>query len=150
MIESVIRQATEADVSSIYQLQKRWAEEKIVYGFVAETEDGIRAALGPYFLVAELDGDIVGFISGSVHLSEGMAVVPKSERYLEIDDLFIAPHVRRNKIGGKLVDRLASIAKRDGIRQVLVYSASKDVDAVLKFYEDHGFKSWYVRLFREL
>jgi ribosomal protein S18 acetylase RimI-like enzyme len=125
-------------------------DEDITYGLVADDYDRIRAALGPYYLVAELDGEVIGFISGSTHISEGMAVISKSEAYLEIDNLYIAPHFRRNKIGGMLIDQLLAIAKQDGICRALVYSATKDIHSILKFYGAHGFKSWYVRMFREL
>ncbi len=146
----MIRQATEADVLSIHRLQTEWADEAITYGFIPADPDKIKAALGPYFLVAEVNGNVVGFVSGASSVSNGMAVIPQGDSYLEIDDLYVALSFRGQKIGSMLVDQLLAIAAGNGISRALVYSASRDIHTVLRFYESHGFKSWYIQMFREL
>lgn len=108
------------------------------------------AALGPYLLVAESDGEVVGFISGSIHSSEGMAVIPEGESYLEIDDLYVSPEFRRRGVGSGLITQILGRAKERGVAYALLYSASKDIRSILRFYERHGFQSWYVQMFREL
>lgn len=115
-----------------------------------ESQEQVKAALSPYLLVAEADGKVVGFISGSIHSSEGMVFVPEGESYLEIDNLYISPEFRRQGIGGGLIDQLSAQARQQGIVYALLYSAARDIRSVLRFYERHNFQSWYIQMFRKL
>lgn len=146
----LIRPAAPTDIDGVRRLQKEWAREEITHGLLPEDEAALRRALGPYFLVAEVEGELAGFITGSEHVSDGAAVVPEGAAYLEVDDLYVRPRLRRRKIGGMLLDRLLEEARRAGIRKALVYSATKDVRGVLKFYEGHGFQPWFVQMFQDL
>jgi N-acetylglutamate synthase-like GNAT family acetyltransferase len=101
---TLIRQASKPDVPFIYRLQRQMSAEDGIYGFVAETAGQIEKAINPYFLVAETNGGIIGFISGGVSAAEGSAVIPKDEKYLEIENLYVAPRFREQGIGGRLVD----------------------------------------------
>ena len=94
-MEVLIRQAAESDVQSVSRLQQQWVGEGSVYGFVPESPVEIVAALSPYLLVAETREEVIGFISGSVQRSEGMAVIPEGVCYLEIDNLYVSPEYRR-------------------------------------------------------
>lgn len=151
-----LRQAAEADTAAVCQLQQEWFEEGCVYGFVPETREQVRAGMGPFCWVAEVDGrdgrdgSIIAFADGSVHTSDGLAVIPAGERYLEIDNVYVSLPYRQLGIGGQLVDALLAEAKKQGISYALLYSATKDIHPVLKFYEQHGFQSWSVQMFRRL
>jgi ribosomal protein S18 acetylase RimI-like enzyme len=64
------------------------------------------------------------------------AVLPRGERALELDGLFVSPEQMRRGIGRRLVDDVVERARRDGIRRI-------EVDAnpgALAFYERHGFR----------
>ena len=145
-----IRQTIKDDVPVICQLQQRLFEEDGVRGFAPETEEQIAKAIGSYFLVAEINNEIIGFISGAIHTSDGLAVIPEGESYLEIENLYVAPEYRKQGVGGKLVDELLARAKQDDIAYASLYSATKDVYSILKFYERLGFQSWYVQMFQKL
>ncbi len=149
-MEIVIRQAAESDVQSISRLQYQWAEEGNVYGFMPESPEQLKAALNSYLLVAETENEIVGFISGTVHQSEGIAVIPEGESYLEIDNLYILPEYRMRSVGGSLVDRCLAQAREAGVAYALLYSAAKDIHSIIRFYEQHDFQSWNVQMFRKL
>jgi ribosomal protein S18 acetylase RimI-like enzyme len=148
--QSLIRQAGESDVQSISRLQQLWFEEGSVYGFVPESREQVKAALSTYFLVAETNNEIVGFISGSVHLSQGVAVIPEGEHYLEIDNLYILPEYRRQGIGSSLINKCLAQAKEAGVAYALLYSAAKEIDSIVGFYEEHNFQSWNVQMYRKL
>lgn len=151
MIDQVnIRQATEADISSICRLQQEWFEEGSVYGYEPESQDQVRLILGPFCLVAEMDEDIIGFVTGSIHISDGLAVIPAGKHYIEVDNVYVSFEYRRQGIGGHLVDQLLVEAKKKGLTYALLYSATKDIRSILKFYEQYGFKSWYIQMFRPL
>lgn len=58
--------------------------------------------------------------------------------------------MRGREIGGKLLEDLMQVAREHGLRKALVYSAIKDIRRIMNFYEAHGFRSWFVQMFREL
>ncbi|MCB0213831.1 MAG: GNAT family N-acetyltransferase [Anaerolineae bacterium] len=57
----------------------------------------------------------MGYINGSVCLSQGLAVIPEQERYLEIENIYVKPAFRNKQIGSKLMDRLLEVAAQNGI-----------------------------------
>ena len=145
----LIRKIDKNDVPSICRLQKQLFEEDIIHGFVPETVEEIEKSIDSYFLAAEINDEIIGFISGKICASDGLAVIPKGS-YLEIENLYVAPQFRRQGVGGRLVDELLMEAKRNNIAYALLYSAAKDLHGILKFYERHNFQSWYVQMFKKL
>jgi ribosomal protein S18 acetylase RimI-like enzyme len=66
---------------------------------VPESQEQIIVALSPYLLFAEANNQVIWFISGSIHSSEGIVVIPEGESYLEVDSLYISPECRRQGIG---------------------------------------------------
>ena len=147
----LIRPASASDVAAVRRLQELWAAEEVTRGFTPEGEEQTALRVGgPYFLVAEAEGRVVGFACGAARVSEGTAVMPAGTPYVEIEDLYVAPDARGAGVGGLLVERLLADARREGVRKALVYSASKEVRGVLKFYEGHGFEPWFVQLFRDI
>ena len=151
MKPTLIRQAAESDLQAISRLQQGWLEERSVYGFTPESVEQIRAALGPYFMVAEAGGEVVGFISGSVRSAIGMAaIIPEGASYLGIDNLYVSPEFRGRGLGSDLLTRSLARAKEQGVSYALLYSAAKDIHSILRFYEQHGFQTWSVQMFRKL
>lgn len=144
----VIRECRSDDLEFVLELQQELAKEDIIYGFVPSVKEELESKLGSYFLIAELDNLVVGFCYGSINESEGLAVIPKGERYLEVEDVYVKPELRDQEVGGKLFDRLIEVANKESVERVLVYSASKDTDRILQFYRRHGLKPWYVQMFK--
>jgi GNAT superfamily N-acetyltransferase len=130
-------------------MQRSWAGEEMAHGFVPATEEQIRASLGPFCLVAIEDCQAVGFVSAVRRDGEATAVMPAGP-YLEIEHLYVVPELRRRGIGKALIDRVLAEAKALGIQHASMYSAVKDLRRVMRFYEQAGFESWYVRMFRKL
>lgn len=144
----LIRRCADNDIDDVRRMQMQWAEEDITYGFVPSCREDLTNRLGSYFFVAEVDGCLVGFIYGSLRVSEGLAVLPAGQQYLQIDDIYVKPEFRDKGIGGRLLESLFQTAQHNGISRFLVYSATKDLDKILKFYRSHGFESWYVQMFK--
>lgn len=65
----------------------------------------------------------------------------------ETYDLYVRETYRSAGVGGRLVERMKEIAGRNGIRRFRVHSATMDLDRVLKFYRNHGFKTWCLEMF---
>ena len=144
----LIRQGTVADLPGVHALLLAWEQEEITYGLVASDLSHLHDRLNEFFRVAEVDGQLVGMVAASEHVSDGLAVIPAGERYLEVDDLYVCPEWRSQGIGRVLLDTVLARAEQDGIRYQLVYSATKDVRRVMRFYENCGFESWYIQMYR--
>lgn len=81
------------------------------------------------FLVAWLDGRIIG--SG--------ALIPKSGQVAEIVRMSVAPELRRQGIGGKILARLFQEAKKLGFQRIVLETTSTWSD-VIEFYKRFGFR----------
>jgi ribosomal protein S18 acetylase RimI-like enzyme len=143
-----VRECTRDDIDAVCRLETQWAEEEITYGCATDSRENWINRLGRYCLVAEVSGDIVGFVSGSVHASEGLAVTPAGQRYLEVDDQCVVPDLRSRGIGSRLLDDVMRAAESEGKKRAHVFTSTKETDRVLKFYRGHGFRPWGVQLYR--
>jgi len=143
-----VRKANEGDLTRAAELSGLWVTEGITYGLGANTEGILRKYIGDYFWVAEIDSVVVGYIAGSVHKSNGLAVIEKGECYLEVDEVYVHPDYRSDNIGHAMVDKLLQSAESNGITRSTVYSASKQWQKIVGFYEKHGFKMWFVQMYR--
>ncbi|MBI1882128.1 MAG: GNAT family N-acetyltransferase [Chloroflexi bacterium] len=140
----LIRECTCDDIDEVYQLDAYWAQEDITHGFIPGSREEFIDSLNQfksYFLVAEIDGRIIGYTNSSVHISKGLAVIPKGEQYLEIDNIYVKPEFRNRRVGRILIDSLLQVAAYNKIKRFLVHSATKDMDRILDFYRSHGFKT---------
>lgn len=104
---------------------------------VAMTADAVRRDLlgarpRATLLVAELDGTLVGFITGNA--------IYDSARVAEavfLNDLYVVPEARRRGAGRALVARLAAVARRRGAG-CLWWGVDLGDDEALRFYEALG------------
>lgn len=145
-----IRPATHADTARLAELSEQWAAEGITIGQQPDDQEWFAAAIGPYFLVAENDGDIAGFAQAEEMMSDERhtAVLPTGTRYLDVTNVYVVPHLRSSGIGGALLDELLDRAAQQGIERSMVYSAASELDRVVAFYRSHGFRGWFVQLVR--
>lgn len=144
----IIRPASTDDLHEMALLQHAWEHEQITHGQTATDLPHLQEQINEYALVAQTGNQLVGIVMASVHVSEGMAVIPAGERYLEIDDLYVMPEWRAQDIGHQLLDTVLARAEADGIHYQLVYTATKEIRRILRFYESCGFESWYVQMYR--
>ena len=147
-MEISIRQATESDIPYVQELYRQWVAAGITHGLIEPEPFYFTDRLGPLFLVAEYDNVVVGFALGTEHTSDGLAIIPDGEKYLEIDDIYVIPEHQNWGIGSLLLQEIEDRASSAGIHRFLVYSASKDIDGILSFYRTQGYKPWYVQMFK--
>lgn len=148
MTRITVRTAELKDEQAVMALRQQWISEEITHGYTQTDPDEFSKRLGPYFLVAESDGDIIGFAWGSVHTNTEFCVFEKGERYFEIDDIYVLPEFRDRSIGSQLLTELEKTARSEDVKRFLIYSSTKDINRILKFYKKHDFKSWYIQMFK--
>ena len=148
MSNLTIRECIYQDLEGIVFLQQQWYKEEITYGFVPADKRYLETKLGKYFFIAELNNEIVGFVYGTVHKAEKMTVINNGEAYIEIDDLYTTVNNRGTRIGSLLLDKVLEVAKENGIERSLIYSSTKDMDSIMKFYKKHDYKTWYIQMFK--
>ena len=148
----LIRVAVPADIPDIRALQERWAADGDTIGFSPASAEALAAMCAECLIVAVDADELVGFVSARRKHNDGSmsAAVPRDARYLELDDLYVAPGWRSAGIGSRLVDAATRWASERGIRFMYAYSATRDFDAVLRFYRAQGFTPWSVQLIRDL
>ena len=147
-----IRACTPHDIDGVMALERQWEQEEIAYGnFNPMTRQAYTAILerfGAYFLVAESDGQLVGYIHASVHHDKPVEVIPAHESYVEIEDIYVQPDYRGRDIGGALLERVFAVARQEGIERFIVGTLSKESDKILRFYRSHGFTPWRIQFFK--
>lgn len=148
MNDLMIRECNVADLDRIVSLQQLWETEDITYGYVPAAKSKLEEKIGDYFYVAELNNEIIGYIYGSVNVAENIAVFNDGQSYFEVEDIYISQNHRDSGIGSLLLDRLSSIAKKNGIERSMIYSSTKNIDDVMKFYRKHDYKTWYIQMFK--
>lgn len=138
-----IRKAQIGDESSILKLIKGLAEYEKDLPAVINTEEALKKHLFEeqicYAYVAEMEGEIVGFVLYYISYSTWKG------KCLYLEDFYIQPQYRRSGIGSLLFDKLVEICKTEGyVRmdwQVLEWN-----QLAIDFYEKKGAtidKEWY-------
>lgn len=151
MNQILIRECSHQDLESIFQLDQLWDEEGVAYVFTYGSREDFIADFErspKYFLVAESNGRIVGYINGSVRVNQKVEVLPKEETYLEVENIYVRPEFRNRHVGGDLLERLLAVAELNGIKRFVVSTVTKDMDRILRFYRRYGFRPWFVELFK--
>jgi len=142
------RRAQQQDAEQIAILQNEWTRENIIYGYQSEDVRSIVMKINEFSYIAECEGEVIGFVTASVHEAKQIAVMRDGEQYLEIDDIYIDSEFRDRGIGSGLLETVLNEAHAKGIERSLVYSATKKLDGIIDFYSRHGFKTWYVQMFK--
>jgi len=147
-----IRVCTPNDIDAVIGLERQWEQEDIAYGdfnpMSREAYLSILDRFPNYFLVAESDRQLVGYIHASVQRNKPVEVSPAQEPYVEIEDIYVQPDFRSRDIGGELLERLFEVAQQEGIQRFIVGTLSKETEKILRFYRCHGFTPWRIQFFK--
>ena len=122
-----IREARESDLDRIMQL------EHASFGSDAWSENNMRAELvehHTYYLVAEIEGDLVGYA--------GLSKLPSSEQS-DIQTIAVATNQRGTGLGRELMHRLIGRAKELGSTEMFL-EVRADNPAAQKLYLALGFE----------
>jgi GNAT superfamily N-acetyltransferase len=152
MEQMYFRACTADDIDGVIALERQWEQEDIAYGdfnpMSREAYVAILERFPAYFLVAESDGQLVGYIHASLQRTSPVEVIPADEPYVVIEDIYVQPDFRGRDIGGALLERVFAVARQEGIERFIVGTLSKETDKILKFYRSHGFTPWRIQFFK--
>jgi GNAT superfamily N-acetyltransferase len=104
---------------------------------------------GPVVLAARLRrllaGDqTIAIVAGSPPVAIGLVTLRANVWYdgsvALLDEMYVAPRLRRRGIGSAIIEHLLSLARDTGIDLIEINVDEGDVDAQ-RFYERHGFAS---------
>jgi ribosomal protein S18 acetylase RimI-like enzyme len=134
-----IRTATIDDLAAIFHLGERvftsqdfsnlyrtWDEYEVIHLFNSESE---------YVLVAESDGEVVGFAMGTV-----IDKARSAWSYGHLLWLGVDPAFSRRQIGSLLFDRFREIMEAMGVRMLMI-DTQADNRAAVKFFQRKGFEN---------
>ena len=126
-----IRQANLNDVPVLHSLIQEMAEYEHLPFLMTEqilTSDGFGAQARFRVLIAEFDHQPAGyaFFFDSYSTFQG--------RSLFLEDLFVRPQFRKNKVGGALLSRVAAIAREESCFGVMLHVLDWNETAI-RFYK---------------
>jgi ribosomal protein S18 acetylase RimI-like enzyme len=122
----IVRRATEADLDSVAKLNRELTEYHVKfdehYKFKKNIEEISRqyhssniTSENKMLLVAEVDGEIVGFMLGKI---EKTPPIYQTEEFGQLLGTFVKEEYRRKQIGEKLTLKLLEWFKSKGIKRV--------------------------------
>lgn len=134
-----------------------WRDAPIVYAFLCTLEEQtldqeaflnvFRRNLANsdiYYLVAERSEEILGFISCHVQY-----LLHHCGKVGEIQELFVRPDVRNQRIGQQLIAALNTLAAEQDFVNLEVTTNQKRIDTV-RFYEREGFTQTHRKLVKPI
>lgn len=159
MPEPLVRPATSADVPTLGRLGALLVQEHHDYdahrfiGATASTSDHYGSFLGEQvaepdvvLLVAEVDGQVIGYAYGAIEGYDYMALRGPAA---VLHDLIVDPDHRGRGVGRALLNAVvAALSARQAPRVVLSTAARNE--PAQRFFERAGFRRTMVELTREL
>ncbi|MGN1442434.1 MAG: GNAT family N-acetyltransferase [Acutalibacteraceae bacterium] len=145
------RQLENSHADDINKLQNEWVKENITYGYCADSYDEI-INYDKEYCYAAIDGEkVIGYVTAETCVNDGieyMNVFPKGAKFLQVNDLYVCKEYRSNSIGERLLSLVEEKAKENNIEHFYISSATKDAEAVRRFYQRNGYQIWTTVFFK--
>lgn len=111
-------------------LTDRWSYEKDGQEYLMKR---IRGRNGTC-LVAEIEGKIVGYITGALLPTEKWRPVSRAE----LDNLYVYDTYRSKKVGASLLEAFIAWSKRKNVDRVMLHAVANN-DRAISFYQRNNF-----------
>jgi 8-oxo-dGTP diphosphatase len=142
------RSYTPAHLDGVLRLSQEWFHEKITVGIMPDTAEDVASYENEYFHVALDDERVVGYVTAEVVEKNEYNIFPRGASYLRVSDLYAAKEYRSRGIGEKLLSSVEQRADENNVQHIFISSATKDVDAVRKFYQRNGYDIWTTSFYK--
>ena len=142
----IVRDAITQDISELISLANQWQVEGSSLGQTTIDFQPYLTEPTKKLWVLEYQDKIVGFLAVAEYGHEvgvpHLAVFKSPSIYIEVEEIYVAPKYRSKGGGALLINKLKTTATKNGITKFNVFSASKDLTAIIRFYQRHGFNLW--------
>ncbi len=138
----------DAILAKLIKLSEDWTAEDSCYGYRPNDKSDIE---GNRIIIAEENGEVVGYLFGKVCSSERMrSIMPEGTPYFEVEELYVIPEKRSQGIGEALFRYVEDTVKNEAEYMVLS-TATKNWKAIFHFYLDElDMQFWSARLFKKI
>lgn len=152
----VIRKAREDELKIVQELNQQLFEHDQPFDETLKmdwpySEEGIKffsdriSGKGGVCFVAEVDGEVVGYLAGQVCWSEPYRSVTRTE----LENTLVREDYRGQKIGEKLFEEFIKWSSQQKVQRIKV-SAYAGNERAIKFYQRVGFRPYALELEYEL
>ena len=133
----------------LVRLSRDWEAEDSCRGYRANTHEDLA---GRRVFLAEENGQILGYLFGLRETAEKKStVMDAGTPYFEIEEIYVRPERRSQGIGRSLFAFAEETIRSEGLRFLMLSTATKNARAILHFYLDElGMTFWSARLFKKL
>ncbi len=100
-------------------------------------------------LIAECDGDFVGYVAGWVEDDPNLAETPDSNRYGYVSDICVMPDWRGRRIAARLLAEIEEYLRAAGVARLRIGALAIN-DSAIAAYLDYGFEPYEVTLEKRL
>lgn len=122
-----------SDERHFYDLNVEWPRQKEGREYFAGVIDGSKGVC----FVAELDGDVVGYLAGCIQKPHATL----NHRCAELENMFVKEAFRSKGAGGLLVDAFIEWCKQQNADRIVVGAYTPNTRAIA-FYKNHGFSPY--------
>lgn len=156
----IIRDAVSGDkpmlVAFMGELQRHYTEmdenrtipEEMAQPQVEALEEWCSGADGG-FLVAEMQGSVVGFVAYGVLKRFGFSFLPENRSCGWISDLFVDQSHRERGIGRRMMAEAENRLRASGVKQIEINTLFENIEG-RAFYESEGYTPDHVQYAKQL
>lgn len=142
-MEIMVRKAGPDDLDAVYTFVCQLEETSFSFGLFAEGYKYNIEQPGCIYLVATLNGNIIGYIS-----AHGQFLLHHLAKVFEIQEFFVAPGYRSKGIGSRLMEALEKeVNKTAGLIEVTAQTKRKNTH---RFYISRGYKQTHLKFTKTL
>jgi len=138
----VIRGFRPEDIEAVYEVEGRsfpdaWSKNQLMSSYRSPQT---------YFLVAVLEGEVVGYVIGRVEQNLEDRLFFDSRKLGHVLNIAVSPELRRSGIGTRLMKSLEDLFRIEGVERVKLEVRASNLGAQ-RLYEELGYEKKKTALF---